>query len=94
MCLKPYCIGAATRVALTQHHALRGNLADVTSKDSSQETCVNLLASFLSIYLLGLIEHSGYYFYSITILMFKYNNANCYFYFISDFFIVYLSQFF
>lgn len=53
-------LGGATRVALTQHHALRGNLADVTSKDSSQETCVNLLASFLGIYLLNFIQNSGY----------------------------------
>lgn len=44
--------GGATRSALTQHHAIRGNLADVASKDNSQETAVNLTASFLGIYLL------------------------------------------
>lgn len=38
--------------ALTCHHAVRGNLADVASKDSVQETCVNLIASFLGIFLL------------------------------------------
>ncbi|KAH8249579.1 hypothetical protein KR032_010645 [Drosophila birchii] len=48
--------GGATRAALTQHHALRGNLADVASKDSSQETCVNLVASFVGLYLLSLIK--------------------------------------
>lgn len=48
--------GGATRAALTQHHALRGNLADVSSKDSSQETCVNLVASFVGLYLLTLIK--------------------------------------
>lgn len=44
--------GGATRSALTQHHAIRGNLADVASKDSSQETFVNLTASFIGLYLL------------------------------------------
>lgn len=44
--------GGATRSALTQHHALRGNLADVSSKDNSQETAVNLIASFVGLYLL------------------------------------------
>ncbi|XP_054745217.1 RUS family member 1 [Anastrepha obliqua] len=48
--------GGATRAALTQHHAIRGNLADVASKDSSQETFVNLIASFIGLYLLTLIK--------------------------------------
>lgn len=48
--------GGATRAALTQHHAVRGNLADVASKDSSQETCVNLIASFVGLYLLTMIK--------------------------------------
>lgn len=47
--------GGATRSALTQHHAIRGNLADVSSKDNSQETCVNLIASFVGLYLLTAI---------------------------------------
>lgn len=48
--------GGATRAALTQHHAIRGNLADVASKDSAQETCVNLIASFLGLFLLTAIK--------------------------------------
>ncbi|XP_011178425.1 RUS family member 1 [Zeugodacus cucurbitae] len=48
--------GGATRAALTQHHAIRGNLADVASKDSSQETFVNLIASFVGLYLLTIIK--------------------------------------
>ncbi|CAD6998431.1 unnamed protein product [Ceratitis capitata] len=48
--------GGATRAALTQHHAIRGNLADVASKDSSQETFVNLIASFIGLYMLTLIK--------------------------------------
>lgn len=49
--------GGATRSALTQHHAIRGNLADVASKDNSQETCVNLIASFVGLYLLTAITN-------------------------------------
>ncbi|XP_055386469.1 RUS family member 1 [Condylostylus longicornis] len=48
--------GGSTRAALTQHHAIRGNLADVSSKDSAQETCVNLIASFVGLYLLTAIK--------------------------------------
>lgn len=48
--------GGATRTALTQHHAIRNNLADVASKDSSQETCVNLIASFLGLFLLTAVH--------------------------------------
>lgn len=44
--------GSATRAALTLHHAIRNNLADVTSKDNAQETFVNLIASLLSLLLL------------------------------------------
>lgn len=49
--------GGATRSALTQHHAIRGNLADVASKDGSQETFVNLTASFIALYLLTAITN-------------------------------------
>lgn len=52
--------GGATRAALTQHHAIRGNLADVASKDSAQETCVNLVASFLGLFLLTAIKSQTY----------------------------------
>ncbi|PZC79670.1 RUS family member 1 [Helicoverpa armigera] len=41
--------GGATRAAMTQHHAVRGNLADVTAKDSAQETAVNLIASLTAL---------------------------------------------
>lgn len=48
--------GGSTRSALTQHHAIRGNLADVASKDSAQETCVNLIASFAGLFLLTHVQ--------------------------------------
>ncbi|TMW54846.1 hypothetical protein DOY81_000079 [Sarcophaga bullata] len=68
--------GGATRAALTQHHAVRGNLADVNSKDSSQETCVNLIASFVGLYLLTAIKTSGvlYGVFSVVILLHLYAN--------------------
>ena len=44
--------GGATRSALTLHHALRNNMADVSAKDSAQETCVNLIGSFIGLFLL------------------------------------------
>lgn len=37
---------------MTQHHAIRGNLADVSAKDSAQETAVNLIASLAAIVIL------------------------------------------
>lgn len=43
------CIGGATRAAMTQHHAIRSNLADVSAKDSAQETAVNLIASMAAL---------------------------------------------
>lgn len=52
--------GGATRSALTQHHAIRGNLADLTSKDNSQETAVNLIASFFGLYLLTAVTSHSY----------------------------------
>ncbi|XP_029168227.1 LOW QUALITY PROTEIN: RUS1 family protein C16orf58 [Nylanderia fulva] len=52
--------GGATRVALTQHQAIRNNLADVAAKDGSQEMCVNLIASFIGIFILSLF-HDGRY---------------------------------
>uniref|UniRef100_U5ES86 Uncharacterized protein n=1 Tax=Corethrella appendiculata TaxID=1370023 RepID=U5ES86_9DIPT len=48
--------GGATRSALTQHQAIRGNLADVASKDSAQETFVNLIASFVGLFLLTSVK--------------------------------------
>jgi Vitamin B6 photo-protection and homoeostasis len=44
--------GGATRSAMTLHHAIRNNMADVSAKDSAQETCVNLLGSVVGLFLL------------------------------------------
>lgn len=41
--------GGATRAALTQHQARSNNMGDVSAKDGSQETIVNLVALFASI---------------------------------------------
>lgn len=68
--------GGATRAALTQHHAIRGNLADVASKDSAQETCVNLIASFVGLYLLTYIKSQNILYTLFVILTFLHIYAN------------------
>ncbi|XP_055920908.1 RUS family member 1 [Eupeodes corollae] len=68
--------GGATRAALTQHHAVRGNLADVASKDSSQETCVNLIASFCGLYLLTVIKNQTMLYTVFAIVIFLHLYAN------------------
>ncbi|XP_014281014.1 RUS family member 1 [Halyomorpha halys] len=64
--------GGATRAAITQHQAIKNNMADVSAKDGSQETCVNLVASFLGLAILSVIGDSGTYiwtlFFGATIL--------------------------
>ncbi|BFZ18691.1 hypothetical protein BsWGS_21730 [Bradybaena similaris] len=48
--------GGATRAALTQHQARRNNMADVSAKDGSQETLVNLAALICSLVLVPLVS--------------------------------------
>eukprot|EP01097_Dermamoeba_algensis_P008510 TRINITY_DN5707_c0_g1_i1.p1 TRINITY_DN5707_c0_g1~~TRINITY_DN5707_c0_g1_i1.p1 ORF type:complete len:431 (-),score=75.46 TRINITY_DN5707_c0_g1_i1:108-1400(-) len=43
--------GGATRAALTQHQARKDNLADVSAKDGSQETAVNLVGLVIGLVL-------------------------------------------
>lgn len=52
--------GGATRASITNHQAKRGNMGDVSAKDGSQETCVNLVASFVGILLLSLCTQPTY----------------------------------
>lgn len=52
--------GGATRSALTQHQAKNNNLADVSAKDSSQETLVNLIALIFNLFLLTYVKDSKY----------------------------------
>ncbi|KAH3883291.1 hypothetical protein DPMN_007245 [Dreissena polymorpha] len=47
--------GGATRAALTQHQARRNNMADVSAKDGSQETLVNLAALLCSLLLVPIV---------------------------------------
>lgn len=51
-------IGGSTRAAFTQHQARRKNLADVSAKDNSQETLVNLVALLLGLTIVPLIVHN------------------------------------
>ncbi|XP_076367237.1 RUS family member 1 isoform X1 [Tachypleus tridentatus] len=48
--------GGATRAALTQHQARRNNMADVSAKDNSQETLVNLSALICSLLILPVVS--------------------------------------
>ncbi|XP_022912643.1 RUS family member 1 [Onthophagus taurus] len=52
--------GGATRASITQHQAIKGNMADVSAKDGSQETIVNLIASIFGIILLAFIKSELY----------------------------------
>ncbi|XP_053116753.1 RUS family member 1 [Hemicordylus capensis] len=47
--------GGATRAALTMHQARRNNMADVSAKDGSQETLVNLAGLLFSLLLIPLV---------------------------------------
>lgn len=47
--------GGATRAALTVHQARRDNMADISAKDGSQETLVNLAGLLVSLMLIPLV---------------------------------------
>ncbi|ETE66462.1 hypothetical protein L345_07770, partial [Ophiophagus hannah] len=47
--------GGATRAALTMHQARRDNMADVSAKDGSQETLVNLAGLLFSLFLIPIV---------------------------------------
>ncbi|CAD5122504.1 unnamed protein product [Dimorphilus gyrociliatus] len=50
--------GGATRMAITQHQARDNNISDVSAKDGSQETLVNLLGLILSLTVLPLLGNN------------------------------------
>jgi hypothetical protein len=56
--------GGATRAALTQHQALKDNMADVSAKDGSQETMVNFTALLVSLVLTPAVADKQKYVYS------------------------------
>ncbi|CAG0918584.1 unnamed protein product [Notodromas monacha] len=68
--------GAATRVAVTQHQALRDNLGDVSAKDGSQETLVNLSALIVSMFMLPSITDTWEIIAAIAMLTFIHLYAN------------------
>ena len=47
--------GGATKSALTNHFAIKGNTADLDAKDGSQETLVNLIGMIIGSYLIQCI---------------------------------------
>uniref|UniRef100_A0A8D2IXX8 Chromosome 16 open reading frame 58 n=1 Tax=Varanus komodoensis TaxID=61221 RepID=A0A8D2IXX8_VARKO len=69
--------GGATRAALTMHQARRDNMADVSAKDGSQETLVNLAGLLFSLLLIPLVAenlHLTYAFYGLFTVMHLYAN--------------------
>ncbi|XP_023687466.2 RUS family member 1 isoform X1 [Paramormyrops kingsleyae] len=64
--------GGATRAALTLHQARRDNMADVSAKDGSQETLVNLAGLLVSLVLIPLVTDNALLtfvlFFSFTVL--------------------------
>lgn len=48
--------GGGTRVAIIQHQSRSNNSADVSAKDGSQETLVNLISLFVSLALLPAVS--------------------------------------
>ncbi|VVC43115.1 Hypothetical protein CINCED_3A012582 [Cinara cedri] len=61
--------GGATRAALTQHQAIRENMADVSAKDGSQETCINLIAYLIGLIILPIIENHLFFIWAIYIVV-------------------------
>lgn len=51
--------GGATRAALTVHQARRDNMADISAKDGSQETLVNLAGLIVSLLLIPLVTDNA-----------------------------------
>ncbi|XP_066247951.1 RUS family member 1 [Euwallacea similis] len=50
--------GGATRASIMHHQAIRDNMAEISAKDGSQETVVNLIGSIGSIFLLNYFNSS------------------------------------
>jgi len=59
--------GGATRAAITQHQAIRNNMADVSAKDGSQETFVNLCASVVGIIILAIFDEGKFVWHLFTV---------------------------
>ncbi|XP_072340183.1 RUS family member 1-like [Scyliorhinus torazame] len=69
--------GGATRAALTMHQARRDNMADVSAKDGSQETLVNLAGLLVSLILTPLVAANiilTYLLYTLFTLLHLYAN--------------------
>ncbi|KAM3823863.1 RUS family member 1 isoform 2-T2 [Vipera latastei] len=69
--------GGATRAALTMHQARRDNMADVSAKDGSQETLVNLAGLLFSLFLIPLVVDNlplTYAFYALFTVLHLYAN--------------------
>lgn len=61
--------GGSTRAALTQHQAIAHNMGDVSAKDGSQETLVNLMALVVNLFLLHTIKRDRLLVWSLYFLL-------------------------
>ncbi|CAF1604264.1 unnamed protein product, partial [Didymodactylos carnosus] len=61
--------GGSTRAALTQHQALNNNMGDVSAKDGSQETLVNLVALICNLFILKTIKQDRLLVWTLYVLL-------------------------
>ena len=61
--------GGSTRAAVTSHQARHGNMADVSAKDGSQETLVNLSALLIGLVMVPLVNENVVTIWSLYILL-------------------------
>ncbi|XP_072930537.1 RUS family member 1 [Epargyreus clarus] len=51
-------VSKTTRIALTGHHSIKGNLADVAAKSSSQEIIIKLVSSIITVLLMKYVGYN------------------------------------
>lgn len=61
--------GGATRAAIVQHQAKSNNISDVSAKDGSQETMVNLAALLVNLVILPLISEDPFIIWTLFIFL-------------------------
>ena len=61
--------GGSTRAAVTSHQARQGNMADVSAKDGSQETLVNLTALVIGLAMIPLVNENPVIIWSLYLLL-------------------------
>ena len=60
--------GGATRTCVTRHQAKQENLADVSAKDGSQETLVNVISLLISLVMLPAVDQDPVLVWTLSII--------------------------